>query len=237
MAGIKAIRGPNAGQTHEIGPDGATLGRNPECDIVLEQVGISRPHARIEILGDEFFIQDLDSLNGTIVNGKRITERCRLRHGDRVKICGLQFEFEDPRPSDSSVVMMVDESDSRSEITSSLDAQADSSRSRISDNSLQKLRAVLGITEDLASAIAMDDVPPRIVAALFRIFHRAQRAFVLLRESPDAPLQTRALARRDGKLESARVSRTIIEKVVSAKAAVLSRGATSNSAPATACRT
>jgi hypothetical protein len=50
----------------------ATIGRGPACDIVLKLRSVSRNHARVFFEGGHFWIKDLDSANGTTVNGKRI---------------------------------------------------------------------------------------------------------------------------------------------------------------------
>jgi Domain of unknown function (DUF4388)/FHA domain len=59
------------------------LGRQPDVDVVLAEDLVSRRHARIAFEGDALFIEDLGSMNGTYVNGARIT-RSRLAEGDRV---------------------------------------------------------------------------------------------------------------------------------------------------------
>jgi hypothetical protein len=62
-----------------------TLGRTPDNDIAIEERAVSRRHARITFTDAGFVITDLNSGNGTYVNGKRTTE-CRLAEGDRVEL-------------------------------------------------------------------------------------------------------------------------------------------------------
>ncbi len=61
------------------------IGRSNDLDMVLAEDMVSRRHARIGFQGDEIFIEDLASTNGTFVNGEKI-KRSRLREGDRVLI-------------------------------------------------------------------------------------------------------------------------------------------------------
>lgn len=68
------------------------LGRAPECDLVLGGSGASRRHARILREGDRFFLEDLGSANGTLVNGARV-ERCALEVGDELRIDEFQLTF------------------------------------------------------------------------------------------------------------------------------------------------
>jgi len=61
----------------------ATIGRAPDCDVVIGERGVSRMHARITLEDGAWKLTDLDSVNGTSVNGERISE-ASLRDGDRI---------------------------------------------------------------------------------------------------------------------------------------------------------
>jgi pSer/pThr/pTyr-binding forkhead associated (FHA) protein len=63
--------------------DDLLLGRSTECDIQLAHDSVSRRHARLVFRDGTWVIQDLESTNGTIVNGERVG-RCQLHPGDRV---------------------------------------------------------------------------------------------------------------------------------------------------------
>ena len=77
-----------------IGLAGAelTIGRTPESDLFLDDVTVSRRHARIVVDSGTYFIEDLDSLNGTYVNRKRI-ERHQLFDGDELQIGKFKLAF------------------------------------------------------------------------------------------------------------------------------------------------
>ncbi len=72
------------------GGDELVIGRHPDCDIVLVGPAVSRHHARLTFRDGAWIVQDLDSTNGTVVNGDRVG-RCRLRAGDRVVIGDSQL--------------------------------------------------------------------------------------------------------------------------------------------------
>ena len=57
--------------------------------------GVSRLHARLELRGGRYWIMDLNSTNGTALNGEELTpnEETELFHGDRVEIAGTLYEF------------------------------------------------------------------------------------------------------------------------------------------------
>jgi hypothetical protein len=77
--------GPDAGHSHRAGDRALRLGRSPDNDIILRDPATSGHHARVERRGDQFWIVDLGSTNGTLVNGEPIQEK-ELNNGDRITI-------------------------------------------------------------------------------------------------------------------------------------------------------
>lgn len=77
-----------------FGSDGApiTIGRGVGCAIVLPIAESSRRHSRIEYRGGRFWITDLETLNGTRVNGELVQDPLVLEEDDIVDICGQQFQ-------------------------------------------------------------------------------------------------------------------------------------------------
>ncbi len=61
------------------------IGRHPRDDITLPATIVSRHHARVLQQGQRYVLEDLNSNNGTFVNGRRVTQ-CSLSHGDQIKI-------------------------------------------------------------------------------------------------------------------------------------------------------
>jgi hypothetical protein len=66
-----------------------TVGRRSSNDIALPDLKVSRKHARFDSVGDEWYVTDLRSTNGTRLNGSNIVQRSRLRGGDILEL-GLQ---------------------------------------------------------------------------------------------------------------------------------------------------
>ena len=73
------------GRRHRVTQRTTTLGRSRDCDIVVQDANASRQHAEVRHIGLDYFLVDLGSTNGTIVNGQRI-RRHPLAHGDRILI-------------------------------------------------------------------------------------------------------------------------------------------------------
>jgi hypothetical protein len=73
---------------------GGTVGRSRECDIVLDDAGISRRHAEIRPCPDGWTIEDLGSTNGVLVNGRGIRGAQLLHPGDRVELGSTEIVFE-----------------------------------------------------------------------------------------------------------------------------------------------
>lgn len=69
------------------------IGRGKDCDIVLEVGEVSRRHASLEVAADGLEIRDLDSSNGTYINGERI-RKATLGRGDEVAFDTLRFRLE-----------------------------------------------------------------------------------------------------------------------------------------------
>lgn len=81
------------GQRISLSEQVLTIGRLPECNIVLQDANASRHHAEIRPQGDGFVVVDLGSTNGTRVNGVRISQQL-LEDGDVVAIGNARLVFE-----------------------------------------------------------------------------------------------------------------------------------------------
>lgn len=90
-------KGERAGESVEYPPPGVFIGRESDNDIQLLVEGVSQYHAKIMLEDDKWMIYDLDSSNGTRVNGKSVKEPIPLKSGDMIYIAkeALKVEFED----------------------------------------------------------------------------------------------------------------------------------------------
>jgi hypothetical protein len=77
--------GPDAGHTYRATENALRMGRSPDNDLILRDPATSGHHARVERRGEQFWIVDLGSTNGTLVNGEPVQEK-ELSHDDRITI-------------------------------------------------------------------------------------------------------------------------------------------------------
>ena len=85
--------GTNAGARYLIDADVTTAGRHPRCDIFLDDITVSRQHARFVRSEGQVWVSDENSLNGTYVNRALIEDAVALRRGDEVQIGKFRMVF------------------------------------------------------------------------------------------------------------------------------------------------
>ena len=76
----------------QITKDKTTLGRRPYNDIVIDNLAVSGEHAVLQMVGADVFIEDLNSTNGTYINGKAIKKQL-LSHNDTVEIGKYKIKY------------------------------------------------------------------------------------------------------------------------------------------------
>jgi hypothetical protein len=94
MSKLVVRSGPQSGIEFPVDKPVVRIGRGSGNDIVLQTTQASRQHAEISRQGDQFFIRDLGSTNGTFVNDQAVTAPQPLRRGDRVRIGDVQLAFD-----------------------------------------------------------------------------------------------------------------------------------------------
>jgi len=85
-------KGPQPGERFFIDRGKLTIGRDPESDIFLNDMTVSRTHAVVECDANVVNVKDAGSLNGTYLNGE-IVESATLKHGDVLQIGTFQMLF------------------------------------------------------------------------------------------------------------------------------------------------
>ena len=223
--------------------DPVVIGRHPECSIQIDDSSVSRRHAQLILVDDVWFVEDLDSRNGTFVNGEAIDSKAKLFDGAQIKICDIAFNFQagsvTPRSeqptSESkkdfsrgfsgkrSSVILADDADSQ--VMSQLDPPSHLKPLITKVTAEDKLIAISKVTHALSEAIGLDEMLARILDFLFELFTEADRGFIMLEDSEGVLKPLGFKARYEQDEEAIRVSRTICRQVMDSKQPILSRDA------------
>lgn len=230
MAYLELENGRERGTRFELNGEQSIIGRSGDCDVPLDVAAVSRRHAAILLDRGRYFVEDLDSRNGTFLNEQRVVNRMPLRDGDQLLICGQSFSFHGSGMMDSaSLAELVDDGETsvgRSSVMATLDVSGGSTSWQISAKPEVKLAALVEISNSLANALSVEEILPKLLDSLFKIFVQADRGFVVMRPKPDGPLVPVAVkSRRAGNEERMRISRTIVEEAVRSRKAILSADA------------
>ena len=240
MAKLILLQGGEA-TTFALNTLPAQIGRHPDCVIQLDSNMVSRFHACVsQEEGDAYFLEDLGSGNGSFVNGKRIEQKTRLSNGDRIKLGPLLLRFEGPdssgsvrRSSPETQTVEIDSGD----MAFSLDVTADTGSTIMGSADAsgygllhvkpeEKLQGVLEIAKSLAGTIDLETLLPRILDKLFELFPQADRGSILLKDHETGQLVPTAQKHRNvAEDETVRLSRTILNRVMTEKKAILSADA------------
>ena len=239
MANLVLLQGGEATPIDLNGPQ-TVIGRHPDCEVQLHSNMVSRKHARIQRDGHDFVIEDLGSGNGTFVNGKRLTERVRLADQDRIKLGPVLLRFESkehPAEEDRFVSQLSGTAKFVIDLASGDDDGATIMGSATQGSGFgmfdvqpeAKLKGVLEITRSLVGSTDVSSLLPKMLETLFRIFPKADRGCVLLKDAESGKMRMAAQKhRREDMDESVRLSRTVLNRVLEEKAGILSADATSD---------
>ncbi|QDU87808.1 Phosphoserine phosphatase RsbU [Pirellulimonas nuda] len=244
MAYLKLVAGCEPGKEFEIpGVGQATIGRSGDCHVALDVAAVSRHHAAVVAEGGQFYVEDLGSRNGTLLDGQPVVGRTPLRDGSAISVCDQEFTFHihrtpslmasPTRNDESSLAQLVsddeEEGNSRASVMGTIDLGSGSIAWNLSAKPEVKLAAMVEISHALAQSISLSEMLPHLLESLFKVFVQADRGFVIMRPNPEAPLTpVAAKSRRESQEGQMRISRTIIEEAINSKQAILSADAASD---------
>jgi pSer/pThr/pTyr-binding forkhead associated (FHA) protein len=109
---IRFKSGLQSGSEKTFDLDGISFGRDPACDVVLDDIEVSRHHARIYKSDTDFFLEDLNSTNGTFLNGRSVKKHEIIRNGDLITFGEsviLEFYTDEPVVKEFSSLFENDE--------------------------------------------------------------------------------------------------------------------------------
>jgi len=236
MPRLEIVDGPEKGKVFPLEREETVIGRLAYCDVILPQKNISRQHARLVRSGSEHYLEDLDSTNGTFLNGKRVRTRTKLRDHDLIRVYDVTLLFRDSLEPEAPAAKVRDAgsagvgaSDQAAGMTTETlepaAARIDDLRRNVGVNAYEKLRTVLEINRPLGSSLNIDLVLPKILDSLITVFPQTDRAYILFPNEDTGELQVRGEKRKDeGTMITSSlgpISQTIANRVLSCGEAIL----------------
>jgi serine phosphatase RsbU (regulator of sigma subunit) len=233
---LEVMQGPQAGTRFRLEPGRTIVGRHPSCGIVLDAVSVSRQHAAIEVEGNQAWIEDLGSRNGTAVDGRRISGRHALSDGQHLRIGDQRLAVSSSAPltvehllgSGAFAIGDLVEEGADSVILSAVEVPV---RPELAAGDPEKLlRAAGGLDRAIGASVVLEEVLPRTLDGLFQIFPQAERGFLLLVEPESRRLVVRA-SKFAPTIEAGPLllSRSLMDRVMQSRQALLSADVSADS--------
>lgn len=215
-------------KTQEIGTekDLVYIGRDASCDVVLDDRTVSRKHASVVVEKDAVYVNDLDSRNGTYIDGKPV-KRYKLSGDDVIQIGAFSISVgghptlirktrsaNGDRPTETAVISKID--------ALSASRGQDVLEGAIDQKALAKrLGALYDLGHQLCGRLSVQEITGTFLDVVFEVFTKADRSVVLLEDLETRTLVPVAARERGTSSADVTVSQTIIDMVLRDKQAVI----------------
>lgn len=230
---LLAVAGPLQGSVHLLETDEVTTGRDVSNSLVIADVSVSRKHSVLTRESDCYRIADLDSLNGTFVNGVPVKRRL-LQHGDEIEIGTSKFFFllkdteegEVPGPANLGAGEVRLGSTVRLKPEEALYLQPDRLAAALPSTPGERialdLQVLLKASRSIASAGTLGELGQKLIELAFEALPAERGALLLPGEDAEDFVAVACRDRISGRPDSIQVSRTILTQVCREKEAILS---------------
>ena len=228
---LKLLKGQLTQREFSLDSGDLLVGRDEVCGIQLKDDQVSRQHARIYQSEGRFQLVDLDSRNHTYLNGDRLEPRIPypLGNHDLITILRYAFSFVEERDDSwqvddesQSQISVIEDRGRSSPDSVSLDTSASSWQTRAGVNSSAKLSAMMQISRDLHTAMALDEVLAKVLESLLKLFPPADSAVcVLTNPGGSAPEMRVGRQRSENQQQPVFLSRTVIDHVLQTGEAIV----------------
>lgn len=231
MVTLYVLQGPDKGRTLKTGDESVLIGRGSD-QVPLTDQTVSRRHAELTHENDAWVLRDLNSANGTYVNGTCIQEPTRLKHGDQIKLGSTLLIYS----GDESIEQLSGEDipadlvtlDADSSVVATVASADDSVVMAAPDTAyaVKSWKAVRELTDVIGSLLAPDELLQRVMDIVFEEVP-ADRGVIFTRDEETGDLLPTVVRFRSRKAraEAARsaitASRTIVDHVVETHEGVL----------------
>jgi len=216
MAELKIQTADGSRERFPLSKPRITIGRARSSDVFLPDQWLSRHHAAIEQRLGSYYLLDLGSKNGTLLNGERVSGDRRLRDGDVITLgehllaFSLEDELEERPPEGTRVFSAKELSDIKT-------------KPSIAPEELARQNRILGVLSEAAKQLIVhrpiDELFEKVLDLLFEAVPAERGAIMLLEGTPPAPTIKASRSRQGGPI--ARLSRSIVRRVLEKKEALL----------------
>ncbi len=224
---LLAVAGPLKDSSFKLPAGEMHIGRDPGNLLAISDPSLSRHHCVLFLEDENFVVRDLDSRNGTLVNGIPV-KQSRLEHGDQISLGDSIFVFLLRDQLEDSASNRVEFNDSRVEATvqlrpqDSLYVQPDkilqafpgSSRLTANLNALFKISRIVHSIRDL------EELEDQILRLIFEVVP-ADRGAILLDRQPKGTFASVYARQRLATRQQVQVSKTIVDQVIANGMAIL----------------
>ncbi|MFZ1699398.1 MAG: SpoIIE family protein phosphatase [Pyrinomonadaceae bacterium] len=228
------VKHPNGNSdSFPLGRLRTTIGRSARADLCIPDAFASRLHAEIRQEGDNFWLLDLGSANGTRLNGAAVTTTLPLYSGSEVQIGETKIQFDNDNQNIKSIssTLISDNTNALDPSnTISLTARRNPT-TEILDSSMKSRTDLLGLISKvgvaLLSSSGLDDTLNQVASLVFEAVP-AERVVVMLRdEKTETEMQIKVARHRDSMdtITEVRISRAIMTEVIENGKSVLTSDA------------
>ena len=212
---LEILTGPFQGQKHTFRSH-LTIGRRSDNTVRLIDAKASRNHARIIATDEGFFIEEMKSSNGTVLNGEKIESR-RLRPGDNITIGFTELLFSEREISKSEIRDPLATIAIERKMPDLTQTQIVGQVSAAEGDylSLQRLQAIMRINRAIGGDLVLEMVLEKMLEAIILMFGPERGAVLALNEDTGELDIICSKAKTEGNgLDTSLLSRSIVAKVL-----------------------
>jgi len=219
MTRLYMIRGPMQGHAFDLKDPTTSIGRAIENDIQIDDTSVSRYHATIIRKGDDLFIEDLKSQNGTLIDGKAITssQAVQLHKGISIALGNILFILGKNAAAMEPIPQVDDVPPDRAD-----DPKTPRPEEQTIITDRKNLDLIYEVSATLLRTLDIGELCEKIMNALFFHFKRIDMGIILLRDQASGEMkEVFARARDKTKPPAGNYSRSVVERVVRQSKAVM----------------
>ena len=224
---VVAISGPLKGQEFRLAEGAVSVGRDPSNRMPIRDVTISRQHCVIEMQSGQAIVTDLESHNGTFVNGIPVSKRL-LAHGDVLRMgqCELVYLLEDSSPSLVPRVLYSDTSSADIRKTVKLqETQAWTPTPDEVGRMARDLDALVKISRTINSIRDPHELQHQLLERIFEVVPADKGAILLIDQPEDEPTSVCAYDREGHESPEVSVRRELVQRALWEQSAVIADAA------------